>query len=120
MTFSNNKTKIINTPDTQQQFDWKNCWYPIAFARDIPGNRPYGFTLYDVPFVLLKNTDEKFICYLLPLYDEKKNTNSISVKSCPVVNKKGMIWFWTGNREEADESLIRTITNFYNLEEENE
>lgn len=33
-------------------FDWRACWYPVAFSQDLPRDRPYGFSLYDEPLVL--------------------------------------------------------------------
>jgi phenylpropionate dioxygenase-like ring-hydroxylating dioxygenase large terminal subunit len=33
-------------------FDWKNCWYPVSFLKDIPRDRPTGVTLYDKALVL--------------------------------------------------------------------
>ena len=62
MTLTSNKIETLPTPDTQQQFDGKNCWYPITFVRDFPRNRPYGFTLYDEPFVLFRDRAEKLAC----------------------------------------------------------
>ena len=62
MALTSNKTESLPTSDPQQQFDWKNCWYPITFVRDFPRNRPYGFTLYDEPFVLFRDQDGKLAC----------------------------------------------------------
>lgn len=33
-------------------FDWRNCWYPVTFLRDLPQDAPYPFSLYDEPLVL--------------------------------------------------------------------
>ena len=68
----------------------------------------------------MKNKEGEFVCYLLSLYKDKKITNSVSVKSFSVAKKQGMIWFWRGKSEEADDSLIPIVTDFYNLGEENE
>ncbi len=62
MTLTSNKIESLPTPDTQQQFDGENCWYPITFVRDFPRNRPYGFTLYDEPFVLFRVRGKKLAC----------------------------------------------------------
>ncbi len=56
------KIESLATLDTQQQFDAQNCWYPITFVRDFPSNRPYGFTLYDEPFVLFRERAGKLAC----------------------------------------------------------
>ena len=60
----NDRIKIDNLIQVEkpQQFDWKNCWYPITFVRDFPNQHPYGFTLYDEPFVLFKNKAGKLAC----------------------------------------------------------
>jgi phenylpropionate dioxygenase-like ring-hydroxylating dioxygenase large terminal subunit len=64
MTLTPNKKEITDLmqPEKEKQFDWKNCWYPITFIQDFPSNRPYGFTLYDEPFVLFKNKSGKLAC----------------------------------------------------------
>ncbi|HEY9741424.1 MAG TPA: Rieske 2Fe-2S domain-containing protein [Coleofasciculaceae cyanobacterium] len=49
-------------PNTEQAFNWKHCWYPVAFVQDLPKNRPYSFSLYDEPFVLFRNQDGKLSC----------------------------------------------------------
>jgi phenylpropionate dioxygenase-like ring-hydroxylating dioxygenase large terminal subunit len=51
-------------PVTNQTFDWKNCWYPIAFTQDLPKDRPYSFSLYDEPLVLFRNQDGKLGCLI--------------------------------------------------------
>ena len=56
------RTDPLAIPDTQQQFDAQNCWYPITFVQDLPSNRPYGFTLYDEPFVLFRERAGKLAC----------------------------------------------------------
>ncbi|BAY14583.1 Rieske [2Fe-2S] domain-containing protein [Anabaenopsis circularis NIES-21] len=52
----------LATPDNNQAFDWKNCWYPIAFVQDLPKEYPYRFSLYDEPLVLFTNQDGKLGC----------------------------------------------------------
>jgi len=39
----------------ESDFNWKNCWYPICFRRDLPPDQPYSFSLYDEPFVVFKH-----------------------------------------------------------------
>ncbi|MCG6135517.1 MAG: Rieske 2Fe-2S domain-containing protein [Nostoc sp. LLA-1] len=61
-------TLEAQTPDTlevreeQQEFNWRQCWYPICFVQDLPKNRPYGFSLYDEPFVLFTNQEGILVC----------------------------------------------------------
>ena len=62
MTLTPDKTETISTPDTQPQLDWQNCWYPVTFVRDFSAQHPYGFTLYDEPFVLFKDRAGKLAC----------------------------------------------------------
>ena len=46
----------------EQEFDWRQCWYPVTFVRDFPKDRPYSFSLYDEPLVLFRNQDGKLGC----------------------------------------------------------
>jgi phenylpropionate dioxygenase-like ring-hydroxylating dioxygenase large terminal subunit len=64
-------TKILKTePPTltsetlkeKQEFNWRQCWYPVCFLQDLPANRPYSFSLYDEPFVLFRNKDGQLVC----------------------------------------------------------
>lgn len=55
-------TDTSATSETDQEFNWKNCWYPVTFIQDLPKNRPYSFSLYDEPLVLYRNNDGKLIC----------------------------------------------------------
>ncbi|MEH2150029.1 aromatic ring-hydroxylating dioxygenase subunit alpha [Nostoc sp.] len=56
------KNSAFETPESQSEFNWRECWYPVCFLQDLPINRPYSFSLYDEPFVLFKNTDGQIIC----------------------------------------------------------
>ena len=53
---------INTTEQTAQEFNWKECWYPVCFLEDLPKNRPYSFSLYDEPLVLFKDKEGKFVC----------------------------------------------------------
>ncbi|MGB3509548.1 MAG: Rieske 2Fe-2S domain-containing protein [Microcoleaceae cyanobacterium] len=55
-------TDITPTPEIDEEFNWRNCWYPITFIQDLPSNRPYSFSLYDEPLVLFRNQDGQLIC----------------------------------------------------------
>ena len=50
----------IQSPEPE--FDWRQCWYPVAFVQDLPKNRPISFSLYDEPLVLFANEDGKLEC----------------------------------------------------------
>ena len=56
----------------KEQIKQSKGWYFITSVQDLPNHRPYGFTLYNEPFVLLRNKAGELICYLLPLNNEKK------------------------------------------------
>ncbi|MEH1921376.1 aromatic ring-hydroxylating dioxygenase subunit alpha [Nostoc sp.] len=56
------KNSTFETLESQSEFDWRKCWYPVCFLQDFPINRPYRFSLYEEPFVLFKNTDGQIIC----------------------------------------------------------
>lgn len=43
-------------------FDWRNCWYPVSFVRDLAKDRPFSFTLYDVPLVLFYDDNGTLSC----------------------------------------------------------
>ncbi len=55
-------TDTVPTPKTDQEFNWRNCWYPVTFIQDLPKNYPYSFSLYDEPLVLFRNKDGELIC----------------------------------------------------------
>ena len=68
MTITPNKPKTeqpivtLPKPETNQEFNWRNCWYPVTFLQDLPKDRPYSFSLYDQAFVLFRNQDGKLGC----------------------------------------------------------
>ncbi|MCC5638132.1 Rieske 2Fe-2S domain-containing protein [Nostoc sp. CHAB 5844] len=64
MTITPNKQSVNTspTPANHQEFDWRNCWYPIAFTQDLPKSHPYKFSLYEEPLVLFRNQDGKLGC----------------------------------------------------------
>lgn len=57
-------TSTLPQLEEEQEFNWKNCWYPVTFVQDLPKNRPYSFSLYDEPFVLFANQDGKLACLI--------------------------------------------------------
>ncbi|NMG20789.1 Rieske 2Fe-2S domain-containing protein [Brasilonema bromeliae] len=48
--------------EQNQEFNWRECWYPVCFVQDLPKNRSYSFSLYDEPFVLFRDLDGKLVC----------------------------------------------------------
>lgn len=48
----------LSETELASNFNWKNCWYPVCFHQDLPLNRPYGFSLYDEPFVIFQHQGE--------------------------------------------------------------
>ncbi len=68
MTLASDRPKTAQPTDTLQisatdeQFNWKQCWYPVTFLQDLPKNRPYSFSLYDEPLVWFRNQDGKLVC----------------------------------------------------------
>ncbi len=48
--------------EAEEEFNWRECWYPVCFLQDIPQNRPYSFSLYDEPFVLFRNQNGILVC----------------------------------------------------------
>jgi phenylpropionate dioxygenase-like ring-hydroxylating dioxygenase large terminal subunit len=57
-------TATLPIPEEDQAFNWKNCWYPIAFLQDLAKNRPYSFSLYDEPFVLFRDQEGQLVCLI--------------------------------------------------------
>ncbi len=65
MTITPNSTQIYSSSQIEQsqtQFNWQNCWYPISFIQDLPKDRPLGFSLYDEPFVIFRDGEGKLAC----------------------------------------------------------
>ncbi|WGV27951.1 Rieske 2Fe-2S domain-containing protein [Halotia branconii] len=55
-------TSTLEITEEKQEFNWRQCWYPVCFVQDLPKNVPYSFSLYDEPFVLFTNKDGQLIC----------------------------------------------------------
>lgn len=53
---------ISHPPEEEQEFNWRQCWYPVCFGQDFPKNKPYSFSLYDEPLVLFRNQSGELIC----------------------------------------------------------
>lgn len=52
----------LETLEAKQEFNWRQCWYPVCFQQDLPIDRPYSFSLYEEPFVLFKDKQGNLIC----------------------------------------------------------
>ena len=45
-------------------FDWRNQWYPVHFAQDLPEGKPQRVYIFDEPIVLLKRPGEQGVVAL--------------------------------------------------------
>ena len=45
-----------------EAFDFRNCWYPVAFERDIRTDSITPFSIYDEDFILLRDSDGAITC----------------------------------------------------------
>ena len=54
--------ETVGDEQEEKSFDWQECWYPVSFLRDIPRDRPVGFTLYDRPLVLFFESGGQVVC----------------------------------------------------------
>ena len=113
----NNERKQLIQAKLKQQIKQSKGWYFITFVKNLPNYRPYGFTLYDEPFVLTRNKAGELACYLLPLQVKFNNIENTCVKLFPVVENQGMIWFWRKS-EEANVNLIPILNNLDELLED--
>lgn len=55
-------TATLERAEQEEEFHWRQCWYPVTFVQDLPKNHPYSFSLYDEPFVLFRNQKGQWIC----------------------------------------------------------
>ena len=91
---NNTNEKYLTREELKQQVKEKQGWYFITFVRELPSDRPYGFTLFNEPFVLFKDKNDKLACYLLPLSNEENS--DVTISPFKVVEKHGEVWFWRG------------------------
>ena len=47
---------------SESSFNWRNCWYPVAFLQDLDKSKPYSFSLYNQPFVIFQDQAGKWGC----------------------------------------------------------
>lgn len=98
---SNHSPESVDSP--------KPRWYFVTFAKDFLDDRPYKFTVYGEVFILFRDIERKLTCYLLPSSTQIQHTDNIFLRPFLAVEKQGIIWFWHGNSELADENLITAI-----------
>ena len=98
MTFDDRETKYTIREKLKQEIKQKQGWYFITFDRELPAHRPYGFTLFNEPFVLLKdpNNDDLVCCSLASVTSQE---SKVEVRSFKVEARQGEIWFWRGKLE---------------------
>ncbi|MGL5938915.1 MAG: hypothetical protein ACRC2S_00790 [Waterburya sp.] len=96
MTSNNRKIQHLKREELKQQIEENQGWYFITSVRELPRDRPYGFTLYNEPFVLFRDKDENLLCYLLSSLFEIERHDKLEILLFPVVEEQGMIWFWRG------------------------
>lgn len=51
---ANPKTSTQVQDSELAAFDWRNQWYPVHFARDLPEGQPQRVYIFDEPIVVLK------------------------------------------------------------------
>jgi hypothetical protein len=93
---NNRETKYLTREELKQQIESDRGWYFITLVRDLPPNRPYGFTLFNEPFVLFKDRNDNLVCYSLSSLSETKKDSHVEMRSHEVVKKQGEIWFYRG------------------------
>ena len=93
---NNLESKYSTREKLKQQIESDRGWYFITFIRDLPDNRPYGFSLFNEPFVLFKNKKNDLVCYSLSSLYETKKDNRVEMpparedeRSFEVVEKQG-------------------------------
>ena len=103
----NRKSQHLTQQELKQQVEQNKGWYFITFVGNLPHERPYTFTLYSEPFILLRNKSGQLSCYMLIVNQEK--IDNPSIQTFPVVEKHGCIWFWYHKNTAADPELIPTV-----------
>jgi len=48
--------------DKSVGLNWRNVWYPVVFAADLPDDKPYGFDIYGERFVVFRDGDGALHC----------------------------------------------------------
>ncbi|MFM2310966.1 MAG: hypothetical protein RLZZ04_242 [Cyanobacteriota bacterium] len=103
MTNNNFESEYSTREKLKEQIESDRGWYFVTFIRDLPDNRPYGFSLFNEPFVLFKDQENNLVCYSLSSLHETKKDNRVEMpparedkRSFEAVEKQGEIWFYRG------------------------
>ncbi len=91
---NNNSDKYLTRAKLKKQIESDRGWYFITFVRELPSNRPYGFSLFNEPFVLFRDKNDNLVCYLLSSLD--RQGDRLEIPSFEVIEKQGEIWFYRG------------------------
>lgn len=97
MIFEDREAKYSTREKLKQEIKENQGWYFITFVRDLPIHRPYGFTLFNEPFVLFKDKNTHLVCYsLASINSEKDNKDNVELQSFKVEKRQDEIWVWHG------------------------
>ena len=55
-------SSVVSINESNQEFTWRNFWYPVVSVQDFYVDSPHSFFLYDEPFILFKNKDGEYGC----------------------------------------------------------
>ena len=94
MTLYREETRYPTREELKQQIKQDRGWYFITFDRELPKHRPYGFTLFNEPFVLFDDANGDLACY--SLLSTNKREDIVEVRSFKVLEQQGEIWFYRG------------------------
>lgn len=89
------ENKYSTKEKLKQQIESDRGWYFITFVRELPSNRPYGFTLFNEPFVLFEDVNKNLVCCSLAS-EKKRGDDRVEVRIFTVVKKQGGIWLLRG------------------------
>jgi len=93
MKIGDREHKYLAREEFKRQIKEKQGWYFITFVRELPTHRPYGFTLFNEPFVLFENANDRLVCYSLASVEDR-DKDKVELQSFKVKEKQGEIWFW--------------------------
>ncbi|KAL0049294.1 hypothetical protein WJX82_010688 [Trebouxia sp. C0006] len=63
-TMADPKTSTQVQDSEPAAFDWRNQWYPVHFARDLPEGQPQRVYIFDEPIVVLKRPGDQGVVAL--------------------------------------------------------
>lgn len=91
----NQEDKYIAREKLKQEVKEQQGWYFITFVNELPFKRPYGFTLFNKPFVLFRN-NKNLTCYCLAFDNNLKKDGSTNIKQFKIEERQNEIWFYYG------------------------